>query len=188
MLKKIEEARQRGDTLGGVIEVWLEGLVAGVGSVMHFDKRLDAKLAAYLMSIPAVKGVEIGLGFEYACRSGAASHDSIIYSPTSGFSRTSNNSGGIEGGMSTGEPVVARLAMKPIATLMSPLSSINIKSKKTAKAPSVRSDVCAVVACGVIAESMTALAVVECFLEKFGCDSLKEISRNYEAYRKTLKR
>jgi chorismate synthase len=188
MLRRLRQYQKSGDSLGGVVEVWVEGVVSGLGSVMHFDKRLDAKLAGYLMSIPAVKGVEIGLGFEYARRGGASAHDVITYLKNTGFQRKTNNSGGIEGGMSTGEPIVARCAMKPIATLMNPLDSVHIKSKKKAKAPAVRSDTCAIVACGVIAESMAAIVITESFLEKFGCDSLKEITRNYFNYCKALKR
>lgn len=186
MLKEIARAEKEGDSLGGVIEVWIEGVVPGVGSFMHFDRRLDAKLAAYLMSIPAVKGVEVGLGFEYARKRGSEAHDVICYSSKKGFGRKTNNSGGIEGGVSTGSPIILGLAMKPIATLKCPLDSVNITTKKKVKAPRVRSDTCAVAACGVIAESMSALAVTESFLEKFGCDSLKEISLNYKNYLKTL--
>src|SRR3989338_9384144 len=155
MLKEIEDARKDKDTLGGIAEVWIQGLPAGLGSCMHFDQRLDAKLAAALMGIPAVKGVEIGLGFEYSLLRGQESHDVIYYSKAKGFYHKTNNSGGIEGGISTGEPVVARIAMKPIATLGKPLDSVNLRTKKAQKAPLVRSDTCAIVACGVIAESMS---------------------------------
>ena len=186
MLKEINKAEAGGDTLGGVIEIRLEGVPVGLGSFMQFDKRLDAKFASYLMSIPAIKGVEVGLGFEYAKRKGSESHDAIYHSAQKGFYHMTNNSGGIEGGISTGESIVLRVAMKPIATLGEPLLSVNIKTKKAQKAPLVRSDVCAVVACGVIAESMAAIALTESFLEKFGCDSLPQIKLNYKNYINTL--
>lgn len=187
MLSLIKQCRQKGDTLGGVIEIWASGICPGVGSVMHFDKRLDARLASSLMSIPAIKGVEVGLGFSYAKKKGSLAHDAILYSARKGFHRATNNSGGIEGGISTGEPVVLRVAMKPIATLGKPLDSADLVTKEKAKAPLVRSDTCAIAACGVIAESMTAIAIAEAFLEKFGCDSLKEISTNYRNYCKSFK-
>ncbi len=186
MIEKIEEAERRKDTLGGIIEIWAEGVLPGLGSFMHFDKRLDAKIAYYLMSIPAVKAVEIGLGFEYAKKRGSCVHDAIFYSKKKGFYRKTNNCGGIEAGVSIGAPIVVRIAMKPISTLGNPLDSVNILTKKKDKASVIRSDICAVVACGVIAESMLALALVESFLEKFGSDSLKEIKKNYENYLRQL--
>jgi len=187
MLKEIEKAQKEKDSLGGIIEVWIEKVPVGLGSFMHFDRRLDARLAYYLMSIPAIKGVEVGLGFDYARARGSISHDAIFHSLTKGFYRKTNNSGGIEGGISTGETIVLRIAMKPIPTLMNPLDSVNITTKKKAKAPSVRSDICAIVACCVVAESMSAIAVTESFLDKFGCDSLKEIKLNYNNYIKGFK-
>jgi chorismate synthase len=186
MLKEIEFARRQNDSLGGIVEVWIENVVAGLGTFMHFDQRLDAKLAGYLMSIPAVKGVEIGLGFEYAARRGSSSHDAIYYSQKRGFYHKSNNSGGIEGGISTGEPIVLRLAMKPIATLAKPLDSVNLANKQKEKAIIERSDTCAVVALGVIAENMAAIAIMQAWLDKFGCDTLKEIKSNYRTYLKNL--
>ncbi len=187
MIKEIESAAKSGDSLGGIIELWIEGAVPGLGNSMHFDRRLDAKLAYYLMSIPAVKGVEVGLGFDYARVRGSLSHDAIYYKAGKGFTRKTNNSGGIEGGISTGSPIVLRLAMKPIATLAKPLDSINILNKRVEKAPVVRSDICAIVACALIAENMAAIALTECFLEKFGSDSLREINSNYNNYLKALK-
>lgn len=187
MIKEIKKAAQEKDTLGGVIEVWTEGIPPGLGSFMHFDKRLDAKLAFYLMSIPAVKGVEIGLGFEYAKSRGSTTHDAIYYTLKKGFIRKTNNSGGIEGGVSTGEPIVVRLAMKPIATLGNPLDSVDIVSKEKSKASVVRSDTSAIVACGVIAENMLAIAITESFLEKFGCDTLTEIKTSYNSYLKSIR-
>jgi len=186
MIKAIKCAQASGDSLGGVVEVWLDGVVCGLGSFMHFDKRLDAKLAGYLMSIPAVKGVEIGLGFKYAHQRGSSAHDAIYYSPSKRFYRNTNNSGGIEGGISTGSPIVMRLAMKPIATLYKPLASVDLITKKKEKAIVERSDTCAIVALSVIAEAMSALALTESFLEKFGCDSLSDIKRNYQGYLKSI--
>jgi chorismate synthase len=139
------------------------------------------------MSIPAIKGVEIGLGFEYARSFGSASHDKIFYSKNKGFFHDTNNSGGIEGGMSNGSAIVARIAMKPIATLLNPLASVDLRNKKVAKAVIERSDTCAIAACAVIAESMVAIVITQSMLEKFGCDSLKEIQANYKAYLKTTR-
>lgn len=185
MLKTIKTAKAGGDTLGGVIEVRIKGVIPGLGTFMHYDRRLDAKLAASLMGIPAIKGVEVGLGFAYALRRGSQAHD-VISHKGGKFSHLSNNSGGIEGGISNGEPIILRLAMKPISTLAKPLNSVNLRSKKKAKAPSVRSDTSAVFACGVIAESMSAIVITEAFLDKFGSDSLKEIRANYDNYCKTI--
>ena len=185
MLKEINSAAGAGDTLGGVVEVWIDSVPPGLGSFMHFDKRLDTRLSAYLMSIPAVKGVEIGLGFEYAYKRGSVCHDAIYPSSSKGFKRKTNNSGGIEAGLSNGETIVLRLAMKPIATLGKPLDSVNILSKKAKKAPLIRSDVCAIVACAVIAENMAAIGITEAFLDKFGCDTLGEIKSNYKNYLKS---
>ncbi len=186
MIREIEKAKEKGDTLGGIVEVWAENVPPGLGSFMHWDKRLDAKIAYNMMSIPAVKGVEIGLGFEYARKKGSESHDVIYYSKKRGFYRKTNNAGGIEGGISNGEPIVVRVAMKPIATLRNPLDSVDILSKKKEKSPVIRSDTCVVSSLGVITESMLAIAITEVFLEKFGCDSLKEIKKNYRNYIKTL--
>lgn len=185
MLKEISSAEKRKDSLGGIVEVWVQNVCPGLGSFTHFDRRIDAKLAGYMMSIPAIKGVEIGLGFEYAKKLGSKSHDPISYSKEKKFYHSTNNSGGIEGGISNGEPIVLRLAMKPIATLRKPLDSVNLVSKKKEKAVVERSDTCAVTACGVIAESMCAIALTESFLDKFGGDSLGEIKRNYNGYLKS---
>ncbi|MDD4954630.1 MAG: chorismate synthase [Candidatus Omnitrophica bacterium] len=182
-IKKIEEEK---DSLGGIIEIWIEGMPVGIGSFMDYKARLDAKLAYYLMGIPAVKSVEVGLGFNYGKARGSVSHDEIYYSKTKGFYRESNNSGGIEGGISTGEPIVLRIAMKPIATLRRPLNSVNLITKKAEKAIVERSDTCAIAACAVIAENMAAIAVMESFLDKFGSDTLSEIKTAYRAYAKNL--
>ena len=186
MIKEIEKVKKEKDTVGGVVEIWADNVPAGLGSFMHFDKRLDAKIAYYLMSIPAIKGVEIGLGFRCAEKRGSQVHDAIFYSENKGLYRKTNNCGGIEAGVSCGMPIIVRIAMKPISTLMNSLDSVNLLTKKKQKAPLVRSDICAVASCGVVAESMLAITLVESFLEKFGCDSLKEIKRNYREYLKLI--
>jgi chorismate synthase len=188
MIHQIKMAEEEGDTLGGVVEVWAENVPPGLGSFMHFDKRLDAKIAGLMMGIPAARGVEIGLGFEYSKKRGSLSHDIICFSKAKGWYRKTNNAGGIEGGLSNGEPIVVRVGMKPISTLGKPLDSVNLLSKKKDKAPVIRADICAVSAFGVIAESMLAIALTESLLEKFGCDSLGEIKRNYRSYLKSLPR
>jgi chorismate synthase len=182
MIERIKKAQERGDTLGGVIEIVSENLPAGVGSFMHWDKRLEARLSYALMSIPAVKGVEVGLGFEYAKRLGSVSHDVISYSKSKGFFSQTNNAGGITGGISTGQPIVIRIAMKPIATLAKPLDSVDLVTKKKTKAPLVRSDVTAVTACGVVAESMVSFVLCRAFLEKFSSDNLSQIKKNYHTH------
>jgi len=187
MMRLIDAAQKKGDSLGGVAEIWVTGLVPGLGSFMQYDQRLDAQFASALMSIPSVKGVEVGLGFDYSRMPGSTSHDEIFYNSTKGFYHKTNHSGGIEGGMSNGETVILRMAVKPIATLTQPLNSVDIISKKSAKAAVVRSDTCAVLAAGVIAESMAAIVVTQAMLQKFGGDSLKEIQANYRNYLKSLK-
>jgi chorismate synthase len=188
MMQRIDQARESGDTLGGVAEVVARGVVVGLGSCASWDRRLDARLAGALMSIPAVKGVEIGLGFLAAHSPGSGAHDEIQRAEGTegrllgGFARPTNRAGGLEGGMTNGMPVVARAAMKPIATLMSPLASVDLDTGRPARAQSERSDVTAVPAMGVIAEAMTALVLAGAYVEKFGGDSLGEIRRNYEAY------
>ncbi|MFH1768488.1 MAG: chorismate synthase [Candidatus Omnitrophota bacterium] len=178
MIKEIDRAKKRKDTVGGIVTVWAEGVPAGLGSVMHFDRRLDSKIASYLMSIPSVKAVEIGAGFDYARTSGSFSHDAICFSKSKGFWRGTNHSGGIEGGMSNGSPIVATIAVKPIPTLQRPLASVNILTKKREKAPVVRSDVCVVEAAGVIAENMLAACLADSLLEKAASDSLSELKKN----------
>jgi chorismate synthase len=192
IISRIDEAKKAGDTLGGEVEVVARGVVVGLGSHVSWDRKLDARLGAMLMSIPAVKGVEIGLGFEMARRPGSQVHDPIDpesegRSPVpgdlrGGFRRRTNNAGGLEGGITTGEPLVARLAMKPISTLMSPLPTVDLTSGLPASAQSERSDVTAVPAMGVIAEALVALVLADAMLEKFGADSLGEMRRNYDGY------
>jgi chorismate synthase len=185
-IRRIDAAKAAGDTLGGEVEVVARGLVLGLGSHVSWDRKLDGRLAAMLMSIPAVKGVAIGLGFEAARRPGSGVHDAIAGGSgegrRGGFARLSNNAGGLEGGMTTGEPLVLRVAMKPISTLMSPLRTVDLTSGADASAQSERSDVTAVPAMGVIAEAATALVLADAMLEKFGGDSLPEMRRNHDAY------
>ena len=178
IIRRIDTAKAAGDTLGGVVEVVALGLPVGLGSHVAWDTKLDGRLAQALMSIPAVKGVELGLGFEAARRKGSEVHDEIL----PGFARATNRAGGTEGGMTTGEPLVARVAMKPISTLMSPLKTVDLKTGGPAQAQSERSDVTAVPAMGVIAEAMLAIVVTQALLEKFGGDALSELKRNVEGY------
>jgi chorismate synthase len=183
MIALIDEAKAAGDTLGGIVEVLALGLPVGLGSHVSWDTKLDGRLAQALMSIPAVKGVELGLGFTAARRKGSEVHDEIL----PGLARATNRAGGTEGGMSTGEPLVLRVAMKPISTLMSPLKTVDLKTGAPANAQSERSDVTAVAAMGVIAEAMTALVLGHALLEKFGGDALSETKRNYDGYMAQLK-
>jgi chorismate synthase len=190
MIARIDQAKRDGDTLGGEIEVVVHGLPVGLGSHVHWDRKLDGRLAGMLMSIPAVKGVEIGMGFEAARRPGSEVHDPIVAAADdappndtrAGFRRVGNNAGGLEGGMTTGEPLVVRVAMKPIATLMSPLKTVNLDTGAEANAQSERSDVTAVPAMGVIAEALVALVLAEALLEKTGGDSMAEVRRNLDAF------
>jgi chorismate synthase len=187
MIARIDAARASGDTLGGIVEVVATGLLPGLGSHVSWDRKLDGRLAGMLMSIPAVKGVEIGLGFAAAARPGSGVHDPIIAGPAGAAPRRgSNNAGGLEGGMTTGEPLVVRVAMKPISTLMAPLETVDLGSGRPARAETERSDVTAVPALGVIAEAHVALALADAMLEKFGGDSLREMTRNVEGYRSQL--
>src|SRR5213593_2553418 len=178
MIARIDAAKAAGDTLGGVVEVIALGAPVGLGSHVSWDAKLDGRLAQALMSIPAVKGVELGLGFEAARRKGSEVHDEIL----PGLARATNRAGGTEGGMTTGEPLVARVAMKPISTLMAPLRTVDLKTGGPAQAQSERSDVTAVPAMGVIAEAMMALVLAQALLEKFGGDALSETKRNLEGY------
>ena len=183
IIAAIDECKSRGDTLGGIVEVVTTGLPPGIGSHVHWDRKLDGRLGHALMSVQAVKGVEIGLGFETARRPGSAVHDEIFFDEaTRGFTRRTNNAGGTEGGMSSGAPLVVRVAFKPLATLMKPLHSVDIGTKEEAKGAIERSDVCAIPAAAVIAEAVVAFVVAQAFLEKFGGDSLQEITRNYRGY------
>ncbi|HEY3925578.1 MAG TPA: chorismate synthase [Acidothermaceae bacterium] len=185
MVAEIDSARSDGDTLGGVVEVVAYGLPPGLGSHVHWDRRLDSRLAGALMGIQAIKGVEVGDGFESARRRGSFAHDEIENGP-GGVRRRTNRAGGTEGGMSTGEVLRVRAAMKPISTVPRALDTIDVVTGEAAKAINQRSDVCAVPAAGVVAEAMVALVLADCVLEKFGGDSLSEVRRNARGYLDTL--
>lgn len=186
MIAYIDEIKRAGNTLGGICEVVVDGLPVGLGSHVSWDRKLDGRIGAAVMSIPAVKGVEIGMGFQAARVTGADVHDEIELSPNrakaGNVRRRTNRAGGLEGGMTTGEPLVVRVAMKPISTLMRPLGTIDVATQQPAAAVAERSDVTAVPAMGVIAEAMVALVLADAFLEKFGGDSLGETRRNHDAY------
>lgn len=192
MIEAVDAAGEAGDTLGGVFEVVATGLVAGLGSYVSWDRRLDGRLAGALMSIPAMKGVEIGLGFETARRRGSAVHDEIEHRPagsirrTGGYERLGNSAGGVEGGITTGAPLVVRVAMKPLSSLMKPLRSVDLRTKERADAIRERSDVAALAAAGVVGEAMVATVLADALLEKFGGDSMTELRRNVEAYQDDL--
>jgi chorismate synthase len=185
MVAEIDTAKREGDTLGGVVEVLAFGLPPGLGSFTHWDRRLDARLAGALMSIQAIKGVEVGDGFTTATRRGSQAHDEIE-ATENGITRRTNRAGGIEGGMSTGEPLRLRAAMKPISTVPRALDTIDTSTGEPAKAINQRSDATAVPAAGVVAEAMVALVLAEAAIEKFGGDSVEEMRRNAESYLKAL--
>jgi chorismate synthase len=182
----IDKAQKRKDTLGGVFRIVVKGVPPGIGSYAHYDRRLDANLAKAVMSIPAIKAVEIGLGFGFSRKFGSEVHDVIHYSEDKGYYRLTNNAGGIEAGVSNGEDIVVCACMKPISTLGEPLDSIDIRNKKPHKAQVERYDTCAVYAAGVVGEAVVSLEIAQAFLEKFGCDSIKEISRNLSSYLKSI--
>src|SRR3954471_1658220 len=186
MIAYIDEIKRAGNTLGGICEVVVDGLPVGLGSHVSWDRKLDGRIGAAIMSIPAVKGVEIGLGFQSARVTGAEVHDEIEMSPgnirSGNVRRKTNRAGGLEGGMTTGEPLVVRVAMKPISTLMRPLGTVDVATGAAASATAERSDVTAVPAMGVIAEAMLAVVLADAFLEKFGGDAVAETKRNYDAY------
>ncbi|MBL8743564.1 MAG: chorismate synthase, partial [Myxococcales bacterium] len=186
MREAILAASHAGDTLGGVFEVVATGVPPGLGSHVQWDRKLDGRLAQALMSIPAIKGVEIGLGFEAATRPGSAVHDAIERGGPYGFTRSRNGAGGLEGGISNGMPIVCRAAMKPISTLRKPLASVDVVSKETSLAAFERSDICAVPAASVVGEAMVAIALADAVLEKLGGDSLHELRRNWEGYARQL--
>jgi chorismate synthase len=199
----IDKAKADGDTVGGMYEVVVLGVPIGLGSTMNWDEKLDGRLAHGIVSCQAIKGVSIGMGFGVADVPGSRVHDPIAFTrdadeverlarergrgPSGGFYHMSNNAGGIVGGMSNGEPIIVRAAMKPIATLMKPLKSVDLKTKEAYDASLERSDVCAVPAAGVVGEAIVAFIMAQAFLEKFGGDSVAEIARNYEAYKQYLK-
>ncbi len=180
MREKIDQARKNGDSLGGIFEITVKDVPVGLGSHVHWDRKLDGRLAQCLMSIQGIKGVEIGLGFAASKKPGSKVHDEIIYDYN--FRRKTNNAGGIEGGISNGEDIVIRGAMKPIPTIKKALNSVDIITKKTVKAKVERSDVCAVHAASVVGEAVAAFEIANAMCEKFGGDSIKEMKRNYNSY------
>jgi chorismate synthase len=186
MIARIDQAHKDGDTLGGVVEVVVHGLPPGLGSHVHWDRRLDARLAGALMGIQAIKGVEVGDGFELADTPGSLAHDEIV-TTDDGLRRTSGRSGGTEGGMSTGEVLRVRAAMKPIATVPKALRTVDVATGEAAVAHHQRSDVCAVPAAGIVAEAMVALVLADAVVEKFGGDSVQETRRNAASYLDTLR-
>ncbi len=186
MVARIDQAHKDGDTLGGVVEVVVHGLPPGLGSHVHWDRRLDARLAGALMGIQAIKGVEVGDGFELADTPGSLAHDEIV-TTDGALRRTSGRSGGTEGGMSTGEVLRVRAAMKPIATVPKALRTVDVATGEATVAHHQRSDVCAVPAAGIVAEAMVALVLADAVVEKFGGDSVQETRRNAEAYLDTLR-
>jgi chorismate synthase len=183
----IDEAKLKGDTLGGVFEVVITGVPIGFGSHVQWDRKLDGRLAQALLSLQAVKGVEIGEGFKNAGLFGSEVHDEITYSKLRGFYHFSNRAGGIEGGMSNGEPIIVRVAKKPISTLRKPLRSVDIETKKEIKAAYERSDVCALPAASVIGEALCAWVISDAFLEKIGGDFMEEITARYKVYLKHVR-
>ena len=187
IIEKIKNAKKNGDTLGGNIVVIATGVPVGLGSYMHFDKKLDAAIAFEFMSINAIKGVEIGSGFKSADLFGSKSHDEIIIK-NGALSRKTNRAGGIEGGISTGLPIIVKAAMKPIATLMQPIQTVNLNTMKSMKARRERSDFVAVPACGVIGEAALAWVIAKFLLDKFGGDSLEETKENYKNYVENINR
>lgn len=193
MKSLVDRARESGDSVGGVIEVVATGMPVGLGSHVHWDRKLDARISFAVMSVQAIKGVEFGLGFEAARKSGSLVHDEIYYDSTriskgetACFYRKTNNAGGIEGGISNGEDIVVRAAMKPIPTLYAPLNTVDIFTKEPIQATVERSDVCAVPAATVVIESVVAIEIANAFLEKFGGDSMQEIRSNYHSFMQYL--
>lgn len=187
MVEAIDEAKKAGDTIGGVVEVIVEGMPAGVGSYVHYDRKLDAKLAAAMLSINAFKGVEFGIGFEMARRKGSEVHDEIIWSEEEGYTRATNRLGGLEGGMSTGMPIVVRGVMKPIPTLYKPLQSVDIETKEPFKASVERSDSCAVPAASVVAEHVIAWEIASTIMDQFHSDQLPQLKAQIDEQRRYTK-
>jgi chorismate synthase len=183
----IDLAKKKGDTLGGIFEVIVTGVPVGLGSHVQWDRKLDGRLAQGLMSLQAIKGVEIGSGFSNAVQPGSKVHDEIVYQTKKGFFHLTNRAGGIEGGMSNGEPIIVRVAKKPIATLKKPLRSVDIETKREIRAAYERSDVCALPAASVIGETICAWVIADAFLEKMGGDFMEEIQQRYQLYLKHIR-
>ncbi|MEG1244875.1 chorismate synthase [Gordonibacter sp.] len=187
MKAEIDRAREAGESLGGTFRVVATGLLPGVGGYATADERLTSRLGAALFSIPAIKGVEFGLGFQAAQRVGSLVHDPIVLDRKTGFTRASNNAGGLEGGMTTGMPLIVTVAMKPIPTLMTPLPTVNLDTLEVEEASRERSDVCAVPACAVVAEAEVAMVLADAYLEKFGHDNMGDIKAAVKNYRQRLR-
>ena len=188
MMEAIDAAGAGGESLGGVFVVTATGLVPGLGTYAEADRRLDARLGAAILSIPAIKGVEFGDGFASAGRAGSQVHDEILYDTSRGFHRPTNHAGGLEGGMTNGEQLVVRAAMKPIPTLMRPLASVDLDTLEPVDASRERSDVCAVPAAAVVAEAEVAMVLADAYLEKFGCDALVDILESLASYQRRIRR
>lgn len=184
-MEYIDNIKKSGESCGGVVETIVKGVPAGIGSYVHYDRKLDANIAFGVMSVQAIKGVEIGMGFAAAENAGSHVHDEIVYDGA--YRRVTNNAGGIEGGMSNGEDIVVRAAMKPIPTLYNPLRTVDINDKSEHKATVERSDVCAVPACSVVVESAVAFEVAKAFLDKFGGDCMEDIKASYKSYMSRIK-
>ena len=187
MMDRIDEAKQEGDSIGGVCEVYVEGMPAGIGSYVHFDRKLDAKLAASVMSINAFKGAEIGVGFEAARMNGSDVHDEIIWDEATGYARRTNNLGGFEGGMTNGMPLVIKGVMKPIPTLYKPLQSVDIETKEPFNASIERSDSCAVPAAAVVMEHVVAFELAKAITEQFASDQFPQLKKALEEYREEIR-
>lgn len=187
MVALIDETKKAGDTIGGVVEIIVEGMPAGVGSYVHYDRKLDGKLAQAMLSINAFKGVEFGIGFDAAHVPGSQVHDEIIWDEEQGYTRRTNRLGGLEGGMSTGMPIVVRGVMKPIPTLYKPLQSVDIETKETFKASVERSDACAVPAASVVAEHAIAFEIANAILEQFHADQLPQLQQQIEQMKQQAK-
>lgn len=188
VIRRVDQAKASGDTLGGIIEARFKGLVMGLGSHMHWERKLDGRIAQMVMSIPAIKGVEIGTGFANAMKPGSEVHDPIYWEPSRGYYRQSNRAGGTEAGMTTGEELVVRAALKPIATLMKPLPTVDVTTHQPADAARERSDVTAVPAASVILEALIAIVLAQAYLEKFGGDTLGELMERVERYKEQVRR
>lgn len=188
IIDKIEKAKKEGDTIGGIIKVITSKLPHGLGDYTQWDKKLDANIAKAIISIQAFKGIEFGAGFSYSKYFGSKIHDEIFYSKSTGFFRKTNNAGGIEGGMTNGEPVIIKAVVKPISTVLKGLNSVNIRNKKKTRTKYERSDICAVPAASLIAEMAVAIEIANAFLNKFGNDNIELIKENYKNYLKYLKK
>lgn len=188
VIRRVDQAKAKGDTLGGIIEARFKGLVPGLGSQMHWDRKLDGRIAQMAMSVPAIKGVEIGTGFENAMKPGSQVHDAIFWEDGRGYYRKTNRAGGLEAGMTNGEELVVRAALKPIATLMKPLPTVNILSHEPADAARERSDITAVPAASVILQALVGIVLAQAYLEKFGGDTLEELLERVERYQEHARR